>query len=425
MCPAVDKKNPDRKALNMAPQAPLREQERENWDFFVSLPEYDRNELRWSTLKGAMIAQPLFEASGACVGCGETPYIRLATQLFGDRMLIANATGCSSIYGANLPTTPYSTNQDGRGPTWNNSLFEDTAEFGLGFRLSIDRQEATARHLLSQFKDQIGEQLTQDILNADQSTEPGIFQQRERLEEVKKKLKEINSEEARNLEAVIDALAKKSVWIFGGDGWAYDIGFGGLDHVLASRRNVNILVLDTEVYSNTGGQMSKATPMGAVAKFASGGKPIGKKDLAMIAIAYGHVYVAQVAYGAKDVRTLKAFQEAESYDGPSLILAYSPCIAHGMDMSRNLDQQALAVDSGHWPLFRYDPRLKDKGKNPLQLDSKEPSVPLKNFTDNEPRFSMLSRIAPEEADRLMEQAQENAKKRFRYYKQLAELSFSK
>jgi len=425
VCPAADKKNPDRKALNMVPQPPLRESEKENWEYFLKLPEYKREQLRWTTLKGAMIAQPLFESSGACVGCGETPYIRLATQLFGDRMLIANATGCSSIYGGNLPTTPYTTNSDGRGPTWNNSLFEDTAEFGLGFRLSIDRQAVTAGNFLTKLQSQIGEQLVQDVLNADQSTEVGIFRQRERLEEVKKSLKNINSEEARNLETVIDALAKKSVWIFGGDGWAYDIGFSGLDHVLASGRNVNILVLDTEVYSNTGGQMSKSTPIGAVAKFAVGGKPHAKKDLAMIAMTYGHAYVAQVAFGAKDVRTLKAFQEAESFDGPSLIIAYSPCIAHGVDLSFNLRQQELAVNSGHWPLFRYDPRLKEQGKNPLQLDSKEPKIPVKDFTKTETRFSMLSRTAPEDAEKFLQQAQANATERFHYYKQLAAISFAK
>jgi len=407
----------------MAAQPPLRAHERENWDFFLKLPEYDRNQLRWTTMKGAMIAQPLFESSGACVGCGETPYIRLATQLFGDRMIIANATGCSSIYGGNLPTTPYTTNKDGRGPTWNNSLFEDTAEFGLGFRLSIDKQAATARHLLTELQNQIGEQLVQDILNANQSTEPGIFQQRERLEVVKKILKDIAIEDARNLESVLDTLAKKSVWIFGGDGWAYDIGFGGVDHVLASGHNVNILVLDTEVYSNTGGQMSKSTPIGAVAKFASGGKPLAKKDLAMIAMTYGHVYVAQVAFGAKDMRTLKAFFEAESFDGPSLIIAYSPCIAHGIDLSFNLRQQELAVNSGHWPLFRYDPRLKAQGKNPLQLDSKEPKIPIKEFTETETRFSMLYRTAPDDAEKFQQQAQENATRRFNYYKQLAALSF--
>jgi len=424
VCPAVDKKNPSHKALNMAPQAPLREPERKNWEFFLTLPEYNREQLRWSTLKGAMIAQPLFECSGACVGCGETPYIRLVTQLFGDRMFIANATGCSSIYGGNLPTTPYTTNKEGRGPTWNNSLFEDNAEFGLGFRLSLDRQAATASHFMSGLTDQIGKQLVQDILNADQSTEPGIFQQRERLEEVKNILKGIESEDARNLEAVIDTLAKKSVWIIGGDGWAYDIGFSGLDHVLASGRNVNILVLDTEVYSNTGGQMSKATPMGAVSKFAAGGKPIAKKDMGMIAMSYGHAYVAQVAFGAKDVHTLKVFQEAESYDGPSLIIAYGPCIAHGIDMSLNLHQQTLAVDSGHWSLFRYDPRLKEQGKNPLQLDSKQPKIPLKDFTETEVRFSSLSRSAPEDAERFLQQAQENVTKRYRHYKQLADLSFT-
>jgi pyruvate-ferredoxin/flavodoxin oxidoreductase len=423
VCPAADKKNPERKALNMAPQPPLRAHERDNWDFFLKLPEYDRNQLRWTTLKGAMIAQPLFDSSGACIGCGETPYIRLATQLFGDRMIIANATGCSSIYGGNLPTTPYTTNQDGRGPTWNNSLFEDTAEFGLGFRLSIEKQADTARHLLTGLQNQIGEQLVQDILNANQSTEPGIFQQRERLEAVKKILKGIAIEDARNLESLIDTLAKKSVWIFGGDGWAYDIGFSGVDHVLASGHNVNILVLDTEVYSNTGGQMSKSTPIGAVAKFASGGKPIAKKDLAMIAMTYGHVYVAQVAFGAKDMRTLKAFFEAESFDGPSLIIAYSPCIAHGIDLSFNLRQQELAVNSGHWPLFRYDPRLKAQGKNPLQLDSKEPKIPIKEFTETETRFSMLFRTAPDDAERFQQQAQENATRRFHYYKQLAALSF--
>jgi len=424
VCPAVDKKNPSHKALNMAPQPALREQERKNWEFFLTLPEYKRDQLRWSTIKGAMIGQPLFESSGACVGCGETPYIRLATQLFGDRMFIANATGCSSIYGGNLPTTPYTTNKDGRGPTWNNSLFEDTAEFGLGFRLSIDRQAATARHFLSGLEDKIGKQLVQDILNADQSTEPGIFQQRERLAEVKNILKGIESEDARNLEAVLDTLAKKSVWIIGGDGWAYDIGFGGLDHVLASGRNVNILVLDTEVYSNTGGQMSKATPMGAVSKFAAGGKAIAKKDMGLIAMSYGHAYVAQVAFGAKDIHTLKVFQEAESYDGPSLIIAYSPCIAHGIDISLNLRHQALAVNSGHWPLFRYDPRLKEQGKNPLQLDSKEPKIPLKDFTETELRFSSLSRSAPEDAERFLQQAQENVTKRYRHYKQLADLSFT-
>ncbi|MEJ1367950.1 MAG: pyruvate:ferredoxin (flavodoxin) oxidoreductase, partial [Candidatus Sedimenticola sp. (ex Thyasira tokunagai)] len=388
ICPAVDKKNPEHRALDMMPQPPLRDSERENWDFYLTIPEYDRNKIAWSTMKSAMLAQPLFEASGACVGCGETPYIRLATQLFGDRMMMGNATGCSSIYGGNLPTTPYATNAEGRGPTWNNSLFEDTAEFSLGFRLSVDRQAEMAKVLLKKMEGEIGVELVGTIIDADQSNEPGIFQQRERIEEVRGKIKGMDSEEARNLEAVIDNLAKKSVWAIGGDGWAYDIGFGGLDHVLASGANINILVLDTEVYSNTGGQMSKATPTGAVAKFAAGGKPGRKKDLAMIAMAYENVYVAQVAYGAKDVRTLKAFQEAESYDGVSIIIAYSPCIAQGIDLLKdNHNAQERAVASGHFPLFRYDPRLADKGKNPLQLDSKKPSMPLQEFMDSETRFS--------------------------------------
>ncbi|MEJ1495493.1 MAG: pyruvate:ferredoxin (flavodoxin) oxidoreductase [Candidatus Sedimenticola sp. (ex Thyasira tokunagai)] len=424
ICPAVDKKNPEHRALDMMPQPPLRDSERENWDFYLTIPEYDRNKIAWGTMKSAMLAQPLFEASGACVGCGETPYIRLATQLFGDRMMMGNATGCSSIYGGNLPTTPYATNAEGRGPTWNNSLFEDTAEFSLGFRLSVDRQAEMAKVLLKKMEGEIGAELVGTIIDADQSNEPGIFQQRERIEEVRGKIKGVDSEEARNLDAVIDNLAKKSVWAIGGDGWAYDIGFGGLDHVLASGANINILVLDTEVYSNTGGQMSKATPTGAVAKFAAGGKPGRKKDLAMIAMAYENVYVAQVAYGAKDVRTLKAFQEAESYDGVSIIIAYSPCIAQGIDLLKdNHNAQERAVASGHFPLFRYDPRLADKGKNPLQLDSKKPSMPLQEFMDSETRFSSLKRSHPEAAVELAKFAQETVDKRYRYYEQLAALSF--
>ena len=422
ICPAVDKKNPEHKALDMVPQPPLREAECENWDFFLTIPEYDRNRINWGTMKTAMLAQPLFESSGACVGCGETSYIRLATQLFGDRMVIGNATGCSSIYGGNLPTTPYATNNEGRGPAWNNSLFEDTAEFSLGFRVSIDTQAAYARVLLADLRGEIGTELVDSILTADQSTEPGIFQQRDRIAEAKDKLKNIDSEDARNLEAVIGNLAQKSVWAFGGDGWAYDIGYGGLDHVLASGKNVNILVLDTEVYSNTGGQMSKSTPKGAIAKFAAGGKPSRKKDLGMIAMAYGEVYVAQVAYSAKDVRTLKAFQEAESYDGVSIIIAYSPCIAQGIDLTTNHQQQDLAVKSGHFPLYRYDPRLAWEGKNPLQLDSKEPEIALKDFMKTETRFSHLSRIDPEAAERLATEAQADVKSRFKHYKQLAALA---
>ncbi len=425
ICPAQDKENPEHKALDMMPLPPLLEAEAENWDFYLNLPEFDRSKINWGTMKMAMLAEPLFEFPSACVGCGETPYIRLATQLFGDRMVIGNATGCSSIYGGNLPTTPYASNAEGRGPTWNNSLFEDTAEFGLGFRISINRQADYARVLLEGMRGEIGNELVTTVLNADQSNEPGIFEQRQRLDRIKERLKGIESEEARNLETVIDNLAKKSVWIFGGDGWAYDIGYGGLDHVLSTGQNVNILVLDTEVYSNTGGQMSKATPKGAVAKFAAGGKPSRKKDLGMIAMAYENVYVAQVAYGVKDVRTLKAFQEAEAYDGVSIIIAYSPCIAQGIDLTTNHQQQELAIKSGHFPLFRYDPRLVAKGKNPLQLDSKEPSIELKEFMDTETRFSQLYRTNPDAAKELAEQAQSEALKRFHYYRQLAALSFEK
>jgi len=425
ICPARDKSNVSHKALNMAPQPPLREKERENWDFFLKLPEYDRERIRWGGMKGAMIAEPLFEFSGACVGCGETPYIKLATQLFGDRMVIANATGCSSIYGGNLPTTPYAANAEGRGPAWNNSLFEDNAEFGLGFRLSIDKQADYARSLLKAMEQEIGAQLVQEIIEADQSDEPGIHEQRRRIEALKTKLKEMDTDEARNLEAVADQLVKKSVWIIGGDGWAYDIGFGGLDHVMASGRDVNILVLDTEVYSNTGGQMSKATPMAAIAKFAAGGKAVGKKDLAHIAMAYGHVYVAQVSFGAKDVHTLRAFMEAESYPGPSLIIAYSPCIAHGVDLSNCIRQQDLAVSSGHVNLLRFDPRRTEKGLNPLQLDSKKPSIPFREFADTETRFSMLWRTHPHEAERLMAMAQEEINERYHQYEQLANISYEK
>ena len=385
ICPAVSKTD-GHKALEMRPVAPLREAERENFEFFLTLPEFDRSQLRTSTIKGAMVMQPLFEFSSACVGCGETPYIRLATQLFGDRMVVANATGCSSIYGGNMPTTPYSKNAEGRGPAWSNSLFEDNAEFGLGYRLSIDKHAEQARELLERMGDQIGADLVTAIVNADQSTEAGIFAQRERIETTRQKLKGINSADARNLETLADYLAKKSVWIIGGDGWAYDIGFGGVDHVLASGRNVNMLVLDTEVYSNTGGQMSKATPLGAIAKFAAGGKPTGKKDLGQIAMSYGNVYVAQVAYGAKDIHTLKAFLEAESYDGVSLIIAYSPCIEHGYDLSKQHQQQEQAVNTGHWPLYRYDPRNIEQGKNPLMLDSGKPSISFREVVQNEARF---------------------------------------
>jgi pyruvate-ferredoxin/flavodoxin oxidoreductase len=423
ICPIRDKTNASRKALNMAPQPPLRAQERENWEFFLALPEYDRRELKPTTIKGSMVFQPLFEFSGACEGCGETPYVKLASQLFGDRMVVANATGCSSIYGGNLPTTPWTTNAEGRGPAWNNSLFEDNAEFGLGIRLAIDKQEEHARELLLELREQLDTNLIDAIINADQSDEVGIHDQRERVGQLREALQQITSPAAESLLQLVENLCKRSVWVIGGDGWAYDIGYGGLDHVLASGHNVNILVLDTEVYSNTGGQTSKATPRGAVAKFSAGGKPTGKKDLALLAMDYENVYVAHVAYGAKDIQTLRAFLEAEAHDGPSLIIAYSPCIAHGVDLSNNHRQQELAVKSGHWPLFRFDPKRIENGENPLHLDSPEPSIPYKEFIQTETRFSMLFYSHPEEAEQFLQQAQEEVLHRYSYYKQLAELDW--
>ncbi len=419
-CPAASKTDPSRKALEMRPQAPLRAQEKENWEFFLQLPEFDRSKLRAATIKGAMVFQPLFEFPTACSGCGETPYIRLATQLFGDRMVIANATGCSSIYGGNLPTTPYCRNGEGQGPAWANSLFEDNAEFGLGFRLAIDQQASHARRLLRQMQAEIGPGLAQALLEADQSSEQGILEQRKRVEALRGVLAGIGSAAARSLESVARALVRHSVWIIGGDGWAYDIGFGGLDHVLASGQDVNLLVLDTEVYSNTGGQASKATPRGAMAKFASNGKASGKKDLAQIAMSYGNVYVAQVAYGAKDLHTLKSFLEAESYEGPSLIIAYSPCIEHGFDLGLQHRQQELAVSSGHWPLFRHDPRRLVEGKNPLMLDSKEPSTPYREFIRNEARFRGLLKAIEEGGEEVLAPYQEEIRRRFRLYQYLAQ-----
>ncbi len=421
ICPVKDKQVAGRRALNMAPQPPLREQERENWAFFLGLPEYDRTTLTLSKMKEAMITQPLFEFSGACTGCGETPYLKLASQLFGDRMVIANATGCSSIYGGNLPTTPWARNSEGRGPAWNNSLFEDNAEFGLGMRVAIDKQREYAFDLLRRMEGEIGTERIEALQNAAQTSEAGIRDQRERIDELREELKSIDRPEARWLEAVADQLGRKSVWIVGGDGWAYDIGFGGLDHVLASGRDVNILVLDTEVYSNTGGQTSKATPRGAVAKFSAGGKATPKKDLAMIAMSYENVYVAQVAYAAKDIQTLKAFQEAESYPGTSIIIAYAPCIAWGNDMKDNHHMQDLAVRSGHWPLLRYDPRRHDQGLNPLQLDSKPPSIAYRDFVSNETRFSMLWRSHQGDAEQFLSDSQHEASARFHHYQQLASL----
>jgi pyruvate-ferredoxin/flavodoxin oxidoreductase len=418
-CPAKNKQEVKLKAINMTAQPPIREAERANWDFFLTLPEMDRGILNLGQVKDVQLLQPLFEFSGACAGCGETPYVKLLTQLFGDRTMIANATGCSSIYGANLPTTPYSVNWDGRGPTWSNSLFEDNAEFGMGMRLAADKQNEYARELLKRLAGQLGDALVTGLLEGEQKTEAGIKAQRERVAVLKAKLKGITSSEASGLLGVADALVKKSIWIVGGDGWAYDIGYGGLDHVLASGYNVNVLVLDTEVYSNTGGQMSKATPRGAVAKFAAGGKPRPKKDLGMIAMTYGNIYVARVAFGMNDMHTVRAFSEAEAYDGCSLILAYSPCIAHGYDLKHGLDQQKAAVQSGHWPLMRYNPDLVAQGKNPLVLDSKAPSITLDKFENNETRFTMLNHSDPEGAKRLLKTAQEEVNARWRLYEHWA------
>jgi len=369
-------------------------------------------------VKDVQLLEPLFEFSGACAGCGETPYLKAVSQLFGDRALIANATGCSSIYGGSQPTTPWATNAAGRGPAWANSLFEDNAEFGLGIRLALDRQAAYARELLGRLDGALGE-LAPALLQADQSTEAEIAAQRERVAALQARLATIDSPPARDLAGVADALVKKSVWIVGGDGWAYDIGYGGLDHVLSSSRNVNVLVLDTEVYSNTGGQASKATPRGAVAKFAAGGKAAAKKDLALMAMSYGHVYVARIAMGANDAHTLRALREAEAYEGPSLVIAYSHCIAHGYDLRHGMDQQKAAVASGHWPLLRFDPRLSREGKNPLQLDSRAPSVPLKSYAYNETRYTMLAHSDPDEARRLLDLAQDDVTARWRYYEYLA------
>ncbi|MEO8954709.1 MAG: pyruvate:ferredoxin (flavodoxin) oxidoreductase [Ktedonobacteraceae bacterium] len=426
-CPVKDKHQAGRKAINMVDQPPIREREAINWEFFLSLPDKDAANLNLAAIKNTQLLMPLFEFSGACSGCGETPYIKLATQLFGDRMIVANATGCSSIYGGNLPTTPWTVNHEGRGPAWSNSLFEDNAEFGLGMRLTVDKQQEFARELLTQCTDSVGEQLVHALLNADQSSNAGIKAQRERVAALRERLKHLNhrqeadSTEAvvRNLLSVADALVNKSVWIIGGDGWGYDIGFGGLDHVLASGRNVNILLLDTEVYSNTGGQASKSTPRGAVAKFAANGKATPKKDLGLLAMAYGNVYVAHVAMGANDQQTLHAFLEAEAYHGPSLIIAYSHCIAHGIDMSKGLKQQKLAVQSGYWPLYRYNPALHAKGKNPLILDSKEPTIPLEQFAYNETRFRMLLQTDEKRAEALMKLAQQDVRDRWFHYHELA------
>ena len=427
ICPAKNKVEPTRKAINMSPQLPLREQERENWNFFVSLPNPDRKRLKLNQIRQQQLQEPLFEFSGACAGCGETPYLKLLTQLFGDRSLIANATGCSSIYGGNLPTTPYSQNAEGRGPAWSNSLFEDNAEFGFGYRLSLDKQAEFAGELLSQLSSEIGDNLVNAILKAEQKTEADIWDQRERVAILKHKLAEIAEttkdanlkSKIQNLKSLADYLVKKSVWIVGGDGWAYDIDFGGIDHVISTGRNVNILVMDTEVYSNTGGQSSKATPKGAIAKYATGGKPAPKKDLGLMAMTYGNVYVASVALGAKDEHTLKAFLEAEAFDGPSIIIAYSHCIAHGIDMTKGLQQQKALVDSGRWLLYRYNPALQEQGKNPLQLDMKAPSESVEKSMYQENRFKMLTKSKPEVAELLLEQAQAEVNARWEMYQYLA------
>jgi pyruvate-ferredoxin/flavodoxin oxidoreductase len=421
VCPAKDKSQVGRKAINMQPQRPLRETEAENWEFFMGLPDNPphHDELRFNTIKNVQLLRPLFEFSGACAGCGETPYLTLLSRLFGDRAIIANATGCSSIYGGNLPTTPWTTNALGRGPAWSNSLFEDNAEFGLGMRLALNQQAEYARRLVAQLQDRIGTDLASALLNAEQSDEAGIEAQRGRVQEMKVRLADSSDLAAVDLLAVADALVKKSVWIVGGDGWAYDIGYGGLDHVLAGGQNVNVLVLDTEVYSNTGGQASKATARGAVAKFAAGGKPRPKKELGRMAMTYGSVYVAQVAMGANDQQVIRAFLEAEAYDGPSLIIAYSHCIAHGIDMSKGMNQQKLAVESGCWPLYRYHPGLLAEDKSPFQLDCKPPSLPLRDYIYTESRYRMLLQSDPQAAAALLTAAQQDVQDRWRVYEKLA------
>ena len=436
VCPAKNKSATGKKAINMEKIGPLLEAEKKNWEFFQSLPELDRSTVKHNTVKGSQFLEPLFEFSGACAGCGETPYLKLVTQLFGDRMLIANATGCSSIYGGNLPTTPYTVNREGKGPAWANSLFEDNAEFGLGFRLSLDKKEEEARRLLEDVHLQynLPVNLHKEILDSAQEDEAEIYEQRKKVAHLKEVLQtliaqnetaNVDEGNVKRLLQLADYLVKKSVWIIGGDGWAYDIGYGGLDHVLASGRNVNILVLDTEVYSNTGGQKSKSTPMAAVAKFAAAGKSQSKKDLGLLAMGYENVYVAKVAMGANDTHTIKAFLEAERHEGPSLILAYSHCIAHGYNLRYGMKQQKLAVNSGYWPLYRFNPLLAEAGENPLQLDSQEPDIELKDFIYNETRFSMLTKIDPKRARTLLVQAQDEIDKTWQHYRGMAGLDYEK
>ena len=420
VCPAKSKTDPDIKAITMESQPPLRMAESENWDFFLGIPEYDRRLIKINSIRQQQVQEPLFEFSGACSGCGETPYLKLITQLFGDRMVVANATGCSSIFGGNLPTTPWTKNADQRGPAWANSLFEDNAEFGLGFRLSIDKQKQFASELVKKLAHLIGDELAEALLTAKQKDEADIYDQRERVSLLKQKLQSIDSDDARQLLSVADMLVKKSVWIVGGDGWAYDIDFGGLDHVLASGRNVNVLVLDTEVYSNTGGQMSKATPLGAIAKFAAGGKPLSKKDLGLIAMTYGNIYVASVAMGARDEQTLKAILEAEAYDGPSLIIAYSHCIAHGIsNMATAMHDQKAAVDAGQWLMYRYHPERTKQGLNPMQLDSRSPKIPVEQYLQMENRFNILKTLGTDDARHLLEHVQHDVDTRWQMYQYMA------
>ncbi|TNE61598.1 MAG: pyruvate:ferredoxin (flavodoxin) oxidoreductase [Bacteroidetes bacterium] len=419
VCPAVSLTDRTTKAIHLVPKGEVIEQQKKNIPFFEQIPYNERSKVDFASVRGTQFLEPLFEFSGACAGCGETPYLSLLSRLFGDRLIVANATGCSSIYGGNLPTTPWTTNKEGRGPAWSNSLFEDNAEFGLGMRVSVDKQTDVAAGLLRGLMDELGAGFVAEILNAPQGTETEIREQRERVAQLKARLMKMKSPVAENLLSVANNLVRRSVWLVGGDGWAYDIGSAGVDHVLASGRNVNVLVLDTEVYSNTGGQMSKATPTAATAKFAAAGKRVGKKDLAMQAISYGNVYVAQVAMGANPQQTLLAMREAEAYDGPSLVLAYSHCIAHGIDMRKGLNQQDLAVASGYWPLIRYNPELRQTGKNPFVLDSPRPTIPLKDYAYNELRYSILARSNPEEAERLMHLAQRIADLRWENYEDMA------
>ena len=419
VCPKKDKTNIGRKAINMTAKEPIWDAEKANWSFFQTLPEVDRAGLDFSSIKDVQFAEPLFEFSGACTGCGETPYVKILSQMFGDRAIIANATGCSSIYGGNLPTTPWTVNRDGRGPAWSNSLFEDNAEFGFGFRLTVDKHREYAGELLETLRADLGPELVDGLLTADQSTEAGIAAQRERVARLRAALKGVKRPEARRLEGVAEHLVSRSIWVLGGDGWAYDIGYGGLDHVLASGRNVNALVLDTEVYSNTGGQASKSTPRGAVAKFAAGGKPSGKKDLGLMAMSYGNIYVARISLGANPRHALKALLEAEAYPGPSLVIAYSHCIAHGINMQKGFDQQKKAVDSGHWVLCRYNPLLAEQGQNPLQIDSKPPTIPMRDYLYSETRFKMLTLSKPEDAERLLKEAQEDVRKRWQLYARMS------